>query len=62
MSQTSPVASPCISVCFLDEHDICVGCHRTIDEVARWWEMSDAERREVLARSVERRKASGSLL
>ena len=27
----------------------CLGCQRTLDEIARWSEMSDAEREAVLA-------------
>lgn len=62
MSRSERVASPCISVCFLNEQDICAGCHRSVDEIGRWWQMSDDERRVVLARCVERRRVSGSLL
>jgi predicted Fe-S protein YdhL (DUF1289 family) len=32
----------------------CLGCRRTLDEIARWGEMSDAEREAVLARLPER--------
>ena len=28
-----PVASPCVSICALDEQDICTGCQRTVDEI-----------------------------
>lgn len=28
---------------------LCRGCQRTLDEIARWGEMSDAEREAVLA-------------
>ncbi len=27
----------------------CIGCGRTLDEIARWSEMSDAERAQVIA-------------
>ncbi|MBN8847055.1 MAG: DUF1289 domain-containing protein [Sphingomonas sp.] len=36
---------------------LCYGCHRTIDEIAGWSAMSDAEKRAVLAR-VEAREAA----
>jgi len=47
-----PVASPCVSVCVLDPAGtgVCVGCGRTLDEVAAWSELSNAQRREVVAR------------
>ena len=50
--------SPCISVCLLDEGDICVGCYRSADEVTDWF-MADAEgKREILKRARERREAA----
>jgi predicted Fe-S protein YdhL (DUF1289 family) len=53
-----PVPSPCINVCVLDAANVCRGCGRTIDEIAAWSTMSDAERREVLA-DLERRRERG---
>jgi predicted Fe-S protein YdhL (DUF1289 family) len=45
------VPSPCISVCRIDESNgLCVGCLRTLDEIAAWSVLSDAERREVWTR------------
>jgi len=44
--------TPCIGICRLDDRGYCVGCRRSLDEIARWGTMSDAERlrcmREVL--------------
>ena len=31
----SDIASPCINVCQMQE-GLCVGCLRTLDEIARW--------------------------
>ena len=43
-------ASPCVRLCMLHpDARICVGCHRTGEEIARWRSMSAAERRAVLA-------------
>jgi uncharacterized protein len=43
------VKSPCVNVCQMDpERGLCLGCKRTLDEIARWAAMSDAEREEVL--------------
>ena len=39
-----PILSPCIGICHLDARGYCLGCHRTGDEIARWRDMSDAER------------------
>jgi len=42
--------SPCTKVCVMDEDDrYCLGCRRTLGEIARWGEMSDAERESVMA-------------
>ncbi len=42
--------SPCNKVCVMDaENRYCRGCQRTLDEIARWSQMSDAEREAVLA-------------
>ena len=42
--------SPCNKVCVMDEHNrYCLGCKRTLGEIARWGEMTDAERMLVLA-------------
>lgn len=40
------------------ERRYCLGCRRTLDEIARWGEMSDAERRAVLAQLAGRRRES----
>lgn len=53
MSKESP-ASPCISVCALDEDDVCMGCYRTAAEITEWFMASDAEKRLILERSRER--------
>ena len=42
--------SPCVNVCRLDADKICVGCRRTLAEIAGWRDMSAAQRRAVLAR------------
>lgn len=43
------IASPCNKVCVMDaESRYCVGCRRTLDEIARWGEMSDEERARVI--------------
>jgi uncharacterized protein len=52
------VPSPCIDVCRLDAQGLCVGCRRTIDEIAEWPRASDARRRAILgAIDLRRSKA-----
>ncbi|MFM9913332.1 MAG: DUF1289 domain-containing protein [Methylophilaceae bacterium] len=44
------VASPCINVCQMNEAtQLCLGCHRTVEEITRWWEMDAKEQRALLA-------------
>jgi predicted Fe-S protein YdhL (DUF1289 family) len=52
----STVASPCVSVCRIDEASgLCVGCLRTLDEIAAWSVMDDDAKRAVLAALPGRR-------
>lgn len=43
------VSSPCIDICRLDAHGLCIGCRRTIGEISEWSRASDARRREILS-------------
>jgi predicted Fe-S protein YdhL (DUF1289 family) len=53
----APVASPCINVCTMDAASgLCIGCLRTIDEIAGWSAFSDDAKRAVL-RAVATRRA-----
>lgn len=52
------VRSPCISLCALDEQDICMGCYRSGEEIANWGRMSAAERKAVLHNTAQREQAS----
>lgn len=37
--------SPCVGVCRMDATGLCLGCRRTLAEIARWGTMSNEERR-----------------
>ena len=55
LPQEGPVPSPCICVCTMDQRTgLCIGCYRTLDEIAAWSGMDDAQRRAVWARLAER--------
>jgi predicted Fe-S protein YdhL (DUF1289 family) len=42
--------SPCTKVCVMDEDDrYCLGCKRTLGEIARWGEMSETEQAAIIA-------------
>ncbi|MGB0664372.1 MAG: DUF1289 domain-containing protein [Pontibacterium sp.] len=55
-SPAKPVRSPCVGVCALDEHDVCIACHRHGMEIAEWGTMNDDEKRAVYAKIVKREK------
>jgi predicted Fe-S protein YdhL (DUF1289 family) len=43
------IESPCVNICTLDARSgLCLGCGRTIDEIAQWSNMSAAERARVM--------------
>ena len=55
-TSASGVPSPCISVCRMDAASaLCVGCLRTIDEIAGWGLLDDDARRSVWAEIARRR-------
>ncbi|WP_426150208.1 DUF1289 domain-containing protein [Pseudomonas sp. DC3000-4b1] len=54
-----PVRSPCVNVCAMDEHDLCIGCQRTAQEITQWGRMSNDERRQVIAQAQTRARAQG---
>lgn len=60
MSEPEP-QSPCISVCYLDEQEICQGCFRSASEIADWLMVSAQQKREILVRAAERRDATGTV-
>jgi len=52
------IESPCVRLCTIHpETRLCLGCARTIDEIASWSQMSPGQRREVMAALPLRRAA-----
>jgi hypothetical protein len=44
------IESPCIKICIYEPGSgVCSGCGRTLDEIARWSQMSGEERRRIMA-------------
>ena len=55
------VASPCVQVCELDaDTGWCRGCQRSIEEIAAWGALDDAQKREVWQCLPARREAMGA--
>lgn len=55
------VQSPCINICKMDEGSgFCLGCFRTLDEIAGWSASSDRARLDILANVARRRQEHDS--
>ena len=55
MIETALIESPCVNICMLDaQRKLCVGCGRTVDEIARWAGMTPDDRRRVMNALPER--------
>ncbi len=51
------MTSPCVKVCQMDPaRGVCIGCCRTLDEIARWSQMDEAARAAVMGELPQRRK------
>ena len=49
--------TPCIKVCQMDPvRGVCIGCCRTLDEIARWGSMAAEEQESVMAELPARRR------
>jgi predicted Fe-S protein YdhL (DUF1289 family) len=56
----SPAESPCINVCRIDARSgLCLGCARTLDEIATWGGANEPQKQAVLAALPERRARLG---
>ena len=52
------VPSPCVNVCQMDPGSgLCLGCRRTLQEIADWLEMTPEEKLAVLERVAQRAHA-----
>lgn len=57
---TSTQATPCIAVCFIDpKAKLCLGCGRSLPEIARWHKMDNGERLAVMATLHQRMQDAG---
>lgn len=51
----SAISSPCIKICMIDPvSKLCQGCGRTLQEIAQWSRLSEAERLAIMATLKER--------
>jgi len=60
MPADTAIETPCSRVCTLHPRlRLCIGCGRSVDEIARWVEMKPVERSEIMARLSARLSAMG---
>lgn len=52
----APIRTPCVKVCVVDgESGLCLGCFRTLNEVAGWARFSEEERERLMAELPQRK-------
>ena len=52
----APVRTPCVKVCVVDgESGLCLGCYRTLNEIAAWATFPSEARDKLMAELPERR-------
>jgi uncharacterized protein len=50
LGMAADIESPCVNICtFEPVRGICLGCGRTLDEIAAWASLSGEERRRIMA-------------
>jgi predicted Fe-S protein YdhL (DUF1289 family) len=57
LSPPRSIATPCVQVCIVDgQSGLCLGCYRTLNEIAAWTTFTDAERAALAAELPRRRE------
>jgi predicted Fe-S protein YdhL (DUF1289 family) len=55
--KSKPTESPCRDICTIDQaRKLCTGCYRTLEEIAKWRRLSDAQRNKVLSVLAKRER------
>ena len=58
-ADAAPVPSPCNNVCRMDERSgWCLGCCRTLDEIASWSSLDEERKRAIVEALPSRREAA----
>ncbi|MGB1925913.1 MAG: DUF1289 domain-containing protein [Rubripirellula sp.] len=50
--------SPCTGICKLHPQNYCIGCFRSLDEIAQWGSSNAQEKESILSRCDARKKIS----
>jgi uncharacterized protein len=60
--QSAPVSTPCIKVCAVSgQTGLCIGCGRTLAEIAGWGALDEARRQAVMAELPARMALLGKI-
>lgn len=55
-SPPKPIVTPCVKVCIVDaESSLCLGCYRTLMEIAGWARLPEDERTRLMTELPSRR-------
>jgi predicted Fe-S protein YdhL (DUF1289 family) len=49
------IESPCKRHCCLDQKDICLGCHRSLDEIRQWGQLDSRAKQTILDNARQRK-------
>ncbi|MCB5160667.1 DUF1289 domain-containing protein [Marinomonas algarum] len=62
MPESKPqMTSPCVSICLLNDDDVCVGCYRTGQEISVWGRLDYDAQYEIM-KKVREREAKSQLV
>ena len=62
MSRPMRPMSPCLSICTLDEDNVCMGCLRTLEEIRDWALFSPEQQRQLVEELKQRRDGQNDTL
>jgi len=48
------LTSPCRNICRITDNAICIGCGRSLQEIASWKNLNDVEKQQIIAESLVR--------
>ncbi|MDD5267275.1 MAG: DUF1289 domain-containing protein [Methylococcales bacterium] len=54
-------SSPCISLCCLNDDNICLGCFRSINEITLWSQVDEKTRHYFLINAESRKKSLNTI-
>ena len=53
------IKSPCKKICSIDkETGLCLGCYRTINEIALWIKLDDIKKKKIIFQTINRKNTS----